>query len=91
MVETLGAEVVEGECEPAQVLGAQGGSEVEAVGELLGALDHAGEAADQDVGDSLAIECGQDRVGVERWLFNAHVLRLCLRAFLEESLDAPFW
>jgi hypothetical protein len=73
-----GVEVVEREPEPTQVLGPQRGAEVEAFGEFLRALDDAREAADQDIGDALALERGQERVGVERLRPPAHEARPAL-------------
>ena len=37
------------------------------VGELVGALNHAGECADQDIADPFSLELAQDRVGIEAW------------------------
>src|SRR6266545_1372888 len=55
-VREAGVEVVERKLKPAKVLGPQRGRDVEPVGEFLSALDDAGEAPDQDVGDALALE-----------------------------------
>ena len=69
-VGAAGAEVGEGGVEAAQVLLAGGGDDVDAAGDLVGALDDAGEGADDDVGDPVAVErCEQPaRVEVRRRL-----------------------
>ena len=85
-VDAGGVEVVEREREPAEVSAAERRREVDAVGDLLGALDDACEGADHDVGDAPALERGQDRVRVERRLPRPSAAA-CSR--LEQPLHAP--
>ena len=42
-----------------------GGCDLELVCDLLGAVDDAGEAADDEIGDPVSFECCEDRVRVE--------------------------
>src|SRR4029453_8547721 len=70
-VRKAGVEVVERHGEPAQVLSSRRRGEVESLGEFLGSLYDAGEAADQDVRDPLTLERGEDRVRVEPRLLGA--------------------
>ena len=64
-VGSAGADVVEGGVQPAQVLLPSRRHDVQPVGDLLGSLHDATEAADHDVGDTVPIERLQEAVGVE--------------------------
>src|SRR6266545_679824 len=62
---SAGAELGEGCLEAAEVLLAGGGDDVDAAGDLVGALDDAREGAHDDVRDPMAVERGQQSPRVE--------------------------
>ena len=81
-----GEEVAERELEPLEVVRAPRRREVELVSDLVGTVDDAGEAANEDVGDPVALEGGEDGVGVERR--GAASLRAGLGSGAEKLLDS---
>src|SRR5581483_12436411 len=79
------ADVADGGVQPAEIFRTRRGDDVDAAGDLFRSLDHAREAADDDVDDPVLVENLQQFVRVERPV----AVRLFPVELREEALRAP--